>query len=244
MNRSRDLVLLGLWAALGFAAQLTATHWGVTGALAGGIVCGLIVWLAPKLLALTFDSLWLLPLTALLASLLGVSCSRIAGQADMRTLAWLAPLLSATPPGLPALAWLIRGERCGLCKRPLRNVLSFLCPRCSMRACEYCWEFGRERCRLCEENHISLLPTESAWWLDRLGERRLTGDCGLCHTSAAGSHTPQWGCGSCGHNQCAECWDDCNGVCARCRWVIPDLQEQANTDHKWRNHLPEGKSYA
>jgi hypothetical protein len=244
MNKSRDLTLLALWAMLGFATQLVATHWGLIGVLAGGLLCGLIVWLAPKLLALAFDSLWPLPLTALIASLLGVACSRIVGQADMGHLAWLAPVLAAAPSGSPALASLVRSERCGLCKRTLRTMLSFSCPRCSLHVCEYCWEFGRERCKLCDENHIPLLPVESAWWLDRFGERRLTGECSLCRTSAGASHTPQWGCGGCGHNQCAACWDDNNGVCARCGWVIPEVAEITGTEHKKHNHLSKDKSYA
>ncbi|WP_446743870.1 hypothetical protein [Silvibacterium acidisoli] len=242
MNNLRDLVLLALWAMLGFATQLTATHWGLAGALAGGVLCGIVVWLAPKLLAISFDDLWPLPLTALAASLLGVACCRIVGQTNMGYLMWLAPLLAMLPTGIPAVVWLARGQRCGLCKRALRNVLAFSCPRCSMHICEYCWEFGRERCRLCEENHIALLPAESAWWIDRFGERRAAGDCSLCRTSAGATHTPQWGCGGCGHNQCVSCWDDCNGVCSRCGWVIPDVED--SNINQGRNHSPKDRSYA
>jgi hypothetical protein len=244
MSRSRDLILLGVWAMPGFAIQVAGLHWGLAGGLAGGLLCGVVVWSGPKVLGLSFEQYWPLPLAAFLASLLGVSCGRLAGAAGLDGRSWAAPVLAAAPSGLIALSWLMRGKRCVLCRQSLRSVLSFSCPRCSMQICEYCWEFGRERCRLCEANHIALLPTESAWWMDRFGERRLNGDCTLCRTSAAGSHTPQWACAGCGHNQCAECWDDCNGICSHCRWAIPDIFEKTGDEAATRHVSPKDNSYA
>lgn len=244
MGRPRDFVLFGVWTLPGFATQLIGLHWRLPGGLAGGLLCGVTVWIGPRVLALGFDQLWLLPLTALLASLLGVISSHLVGESKLDDRVWLAPLIAAAPSGLIALSRLMRGKRCALCRRSLRSVLSFSCPRCSMQICEYCWEFGRERCRLCEANHIALLPTESAWWVDRFGERRLSGTCSLCKTSAGGSHTPQWACVGCGHNQCAECWDDGNGICARCGWVVSDIYQKTGDDSELRHVSPKDNSYA
>jgi hypothetical protein len=50
------------------------------------------------------------------------------------------------------------------------------------------------------------------------------GRCTLCFRAADG-RVAQWACIGCGHGQCRSCWDDNNGQCSRCGWMIASSSE-------------------
>jgi hypothetical protein len=222
MQTSILLVPLGVLAA---AAQLIATRWGLAGEIAGGFLCGVLIVAGMRLLAPDGENLWLPALVAAAASVAGL-IPGIAGPGVAPShVAWAAPLLAALLPGGLALRAALRGRKCQLCGTPLRRLLSFSCPRCHLTACENCWQFERNRCRLCEANQVALFPLDVSWWQERFGTQVHGGRCALC-LSAADGKVAQWACAGCGHSQCRLCWDDNNGQCSRCAWTVPDLPEE------------------
>ena len=222
MSDLRKYILLSAWSLVGVVIQIAALQWTLLGNLAGAILCGAIVLVGERVLQVTTSSPWFGSFLAALASLLGTALGVTASDVPLPSLLWISPLLAAVPPGVPALRASLRKHLCSLCRKPCGRLLSFHCPRCRLRTCENCWEFDRERCRLCEMNHIALLSVEDAWWTDRLGVELRTGACSLCLTPVEG-RIPQWPCRTCGHAQCRSCWDDTNGRCGRCNWTLPGL---------------------
>lgn len=159
------------------------------------------------------------------------------GGAEVATpqTAWMAPLLAALPTGMTALVTSMRGRRCQLCRTPVRRLLSFCCPRCHLIACENCWQFERDRCCLCEANQIPLFPIDVSWWQQCFGTQVHGGRCTLCLRGADG-RVAQWACAGCGHGQCRSCWDDNNGKCSRCGWMISDLPPEVSGKVDTRAH--------
>jgi RING finger family protein len=134
----------------------------------------------------------------------------------------------------PLLAWLLMGgvvwwrnrdaRRCTLCNCRLSGKVAFECPRCGLTVCEQnCWDFVRIRCRLCVQNQVPVFPLDGRWWDKIFGPATPHGRCQLCQTS--GQETELRGCPTCGRPQCRQCWDDANGVCSRCKWVVKALPE-------------------
>ncbi len=221
MTSRRGGVLLGALCLLGAALQLLATVGGLPASLLGGLACGFTLPLGLRLLQIEFDTFAILPLLAALSSLAGIATSLgYAPGSHARTILLLAPLIAALPTGATALRKLTRGARCQVCRTPIGKMLSFPCPRCRLTTCERCWSFERERCMVCESNQVLLLPHEGAWWAGQFGAEARTGRCALC-LQPVDSRVSQWACVACGHNQCRNCWDESNGVCSRCAWIIP-----------------------
>ncbi len=213
------LISLGLLAA---ALQLVAIRWHVEGCFVGALLAGTLIYLGERILSLQVISIGLSPLVAGFASLLGLGSGLAGSETALPHVVWLAPVLAILPAGSPALFAAVRSDRCQICRKSVRLLLSFSCPRCHMLSCENCWEFEKDRCRLCETNQILLLPIEGEWWQERLGPQVRGGRCLLCLHLADG-RVSQWACRACGHSHCRSCWDDLNGQCSRCRWTIPEL---------------------
>jgi hypothetical protein len=222
MTEMRRSILLTALAILAAVAQLAATQWGLIGGLAGGLLCGITVFIGMRLLNIETDHIFLPSLIAIAASTLGLALA-FAGTGNAYPLAaWFAPLLAAMPSAVPAIAIALRGARCELCHARLRGLLSFSCPRCHLVSCENCWQFERGRCRLCETNQVALFPLDREWWQQHFGSQARAGKCALCLRTADWS-VAHWACVGCGHTQCRLCWDDNNGQCSRCGWIIPGL---------------------
>jgi hypothetical protein len=221
----RSHLLLGALAVLAAVMQLiAATQWGLAGALAGGLLCGIVVAAGARLLALEVERKLLIALAAAIASLLGLLLASAGAGLRVAPWAWLSPLVAVLPAALPAAAEALRGARCSLCHARLRGLLAFSCPRCHLHVCENCWQFERGRCRLCDTNQVALFPLDLPWWQERFKRQARDGRCALC-LRTADWEVAHWACGGCGHNQCRLCWDDNNGQCSRCGWVVPGLPE-------------------
>jgi len=214
-----QIAALGILAA---TAQLMAARWGLIGILAGGCLCGVILLAGMRVLVLESGRIYLPPIAAAAASLLGIVLAEAGSGVTYTPAAWSAPVLAALLPGAPALSIVLRGARCQFCHTRLRHLLSFSCPRCHLVACENCWQFERGRCSVCDANQVPLFPLDFIWWQQHFGSQVHGGRCVLCLRPADWS-VAHWACGGCGHNQCRSCWDDNNGQCSRCRWIVPDL---------------------
>lgn len=222
MTQLRSNVLLAVLGILAAAVQLISARWRLSGDLAGGFLSGLIILGGMRALALEIEHIYLPPLVAVGASLLGLALGIAGSSVAYPRVFFIAPLLAALPTGALALKNGLRGARCQLCRARLRRLLSFSCPRCHLIACENCWEFERGRCRLCETNQAPLFPLDFSWWQQRFGSQTPSGRCALCLRIADGK-VAHWPCAGCGHSQCRSCWDDNNGQCSRCGWTIPGL---------------------
>lgn len=225
MTLLRTRILLAAFGIFAAAAQLIATRWGLIGDSVGGFCCGLIVLAGKNILASESAITYFPPLLAALASLAGLGIGMAGSEISYPNAAWLAPLLAALPFGLMVVKDQLRGARCQLCHGNLRGLLSFLCPRCHLTSCENCWQFERGRCRLCDSNQVPLFPLDSEWWQERFGSQARGGRCALC-LRAEDWQISHWACANCGNGQCRTCWDDNNGQCSRCGWVIPDLPHE------------------
>jgi hypothetical protein len=65
------------------------------------------------------------------------------------------------------------------------------------------------------------LPVDDRWWDKHTGPRATFGRCQVC-MSAAGEVDLR-PCRRCLRPQCRRCWDEMNGQCTRCKWIIEDL---------------------
>jgi hypothetical protein len=222
MTEMRRNVLFAALAILAAVAQLAAAQWGLIGDLIGGLLCGIIILAGVRIFAIETDHLYLSPLVAIATSILGLALAFAGTGKPSPLAAWMAPLLAALPLAIPAVAIALRGERCELCHARLRGLLSFSCPRCRLVVCENCWQFERGRCRLCETNQVAVFPLDREWWQQHFGSQARVGRCVLCLRTADWS-VAHWACVGCGHTQCRLCWDDNNGQCSRCGWIIPGL---------------------
>lgn len=158
----------------------------------------------------------------MLASILGVAPAFAAAPHD--------PLLWTCPAAALALTasltwWRTRdSRRCALCNGRIAGKVAFTCPRCGLMVCEArCWDFDRLRCRLCVQNRVPAFPADGRWWDRNFGAATQHGRCQMCQAGA--DETELRNCPKCGRAQCRECWDDANGACSRCRWVLPALPE-------------------
>lgn len=227
MTHLRDNLLLVALGILSAIAQLVAMRWGLAGDLVGGLLCGGIILMGARILALEIEHIYLPSLVAAAGSLLGFAFGMAGSVTVYPPIAWASPLLAALLPGVPALYTTMRGAKCQLCHTTLRRLLSFSCPRCHLVTCENCWQFERDRCRLCEANQIALFPLDLSWWQEHLGSQVQGGRCTLCLRTVDG-RVAHWACAACGHGQCRLCWDDNNGQCSRCEWTIPDLPAEVS----------------
>jgi hypothetical protein len=164
--------------------------------------------------------LWAPWIGAALASLIGVLPGLLGGKG------WLlaaSPAIAFSTAGFKVLLDRRSSRRCSLCLRRLGKSVFFTCPRCGLLVCdEGCWDFDRCRCRLCVQNKVpAILGHDNRWWDKQFGGRVTAGRCPLCLTAAPESDLR--GCPKCGRAQCRACWDEVNGQCMHCGWILPDL---------------------
>lgn len=204
-----------------FVSILGGTAWALAG---GAITTGLFIALI-WFFEVDLRPPWLQYVLPLVASIGATTTAYIAGSmTDL--LQWWAPGAATAA----SWAWLVyltqTRRRCSLCNRRIgSSALAFECPRCSLEVCaDQCWDSDHLRCRLCEQNHVVVLPAEPRWWDRQLGARVNQGHCQVC------LETPDKAdlrcCAHCGRPQCRDCWDQANGQCSRCHWIIPDLPEK------------------
>lgn len=101
------------------------------------------------------------------------------------------------------------------------------CPRCGQVVCGHssCWRKDGFRCADCDWLSRPLLAAdEDEWWRESLGREVTDGACERCNCYAGSC--PLYACGDCRWPTCTRCWDDENGRCTRCGWIIPDLPEE------------------
>jgi hypothetical protein len=222
MRPWRNYMALAALGVLAAALQLICIRWGVAGDLLGVLLVGILILAAVRLLAIEETRPYIASVVAGAGSLLGLLLGLAADGAEYPPAAWAAPLMAALPGGILTAVYAWKAPKCQLCQTPLRRLLSFSCHRCRLVTCENCWDFERDRCRLCEANQIPLFPLEYRWWQKQFGFEVQEGRCALCLRMADG-RIAHWGCGDCGHAQCRSCWDDNNGQCSRCGWLLSDM---------------------
>lgn len=189
--------------------------------------------------AIGFCSAWLLNFfdIELSSAWMGVALPTLSSSAGVAAiffprgakdaLLWVAPLLAlVVSAGVVGLRQ-VRSKRCALCERRLRGGVAFECPRCCLVVCDSCWVFERIRCRLCYQNHVPILPPDARWWDKRFGPRTTQGRCQVCMATA--QEVDLRPCGKCGRPQCRDCWDNENGQCSRCKWIVDDLPLRLQT---------------
>lgn len=174
----------------------------------------------------TEPGLWTGLITPPVASMIGVLPGVFAGR--HRLLA-LAPVIAFSAAGLKVFISRRTSRRCSLCLRWLDSTLFFICPRCGLVVCdEGCWDFDRCRCRLCVQNKVpAFLGKDSRWWDRQFGSRVTSGHCLLCLAAAEG--TDLRACPNCSRLQCRACWDESNGQCVHCGWILPELPPPLRT---------------
>ena len=191
-----------------------------------GLVAGILVAVIGMLLFRFFQidppTKWLSILFPCGAGLLA-SALVFLSRPDQPLLIWLSSVLTLATSLAIAGIQSLRSRRCALCNRRLGRELAFTCPRCELVVCDNCWVFESIRCRLCQENKVSIFPPDGRWWDRQLGPKVDYGRCQLCLTPAAEADLRA--CRKCGRPQCRDCWDDANGQCSRCHWTIEDLPE-------------------
>lgn len=192
-----------------------------------GVVCGAVVAIL-SLLLLKFFQIELPQGWARILIPTGSSALAVAivffGKPGEEVYLWFAPLLALVFSGLLIAGQHIGSGRCGLCGRRLRGKLVFVCPRCELAVCDHtCWVFEASRCKLCEQNHVSIFTADARWWDRQLGPRVQHGRCQLCQSPA--EEVDLRPCRKCGRAQCRDCWDSANGQCSRCQWTVDDLPD-------------------
>jgi len=208
-----------------FFVQFVSLLGGTIWAIAGGALAAALFLLLSNFFELNLRPPWMQYLLPVGASLAAVLVAFIAGSIS-DPLEWWAPAAA----GAISCSWFVyqttTRRRCALCNRRLgSSALAFECPRCFLVVCaDACWDSEHLRCRLCEQNHVAILPAEPRWWDRQLGARVSQGRCQIC--MATPDRADLRCCGHCGRPQCRDCWDQANGQCSRCHWVIPDLPEK------------------
>jgi hypothetical protein len=223
MSFGRIAVLLACWFAL-VLLQFLAALWGSPVAVCGAVVVGVLPPILLRFFQVGFGAAGPILLAAG-ASLAGVAPGLL-NRSPVRLGVILAPAVALSTAGIVVLAKWGRRGRCALCNRRLSSGEWFLCPRCGLTVCDHeCWDFDAIRCRLCQENRVSMPTfTDSRWLNDHLGQPLAQGWCQLCLASC--SEADLRACRNCRRPQCRDCWDASNGRCSHCRWLVDDLPAQ------------------
>lgn len=211
-----------LWLLVFFACMA-----GPAVAVAAAAAAGLLSVFLLRAFEAELPNPWLAMAPPLAAALLGVAVWSLA-RPQLDRLYWLAPVLALAVTA--AIVWWQNRDarRCGLCNCRLAGKISFVCPRCQLEVCESrCWDFEKIRCRLCVQNAVPLFPPTRQWWDRNVGPGVTAGRCQLCQ--AGPEEAELRACPRCGRPQCIECWDDSNGLCARCGWRVQALPESLKT---------------
>lgn len=211
-----------LWLLVFFACMA-----GPAVAVAAAAAAGLLSVFLLRAFEAELPNPWLAMAPPLAAAVLGVAVWSLA-RPQLDRLYWLAPVLALAVTA--AIVWWQNRDarRCGLCNCRLAGKISFVCPRCQLEVCETrCWDFEKIRCRLCVQNAVPLFPPTRQWWDRNVGPGVTAGRCQLCQ--AGPEEAELRACPRCGRPQCIECWDDSNGLCARCGWRVQALPESLKT---------------
>jgi hypothetical protein len=202
--------------------QLVAGLINVWAALACGVLIVPAAFGIDRFFEADIASVWLEIGAPVISSAIGVAIAYFTASPDPRL--WFAPLAAAAVASIVKLIQNRSSKRCALCNRRIGRSVAFTCPRCGLLACEQnCWVFDHGRCRLCEQNRVTVFTPDGRWWDRQFGPRSPHGRCQLCMTPA--EETDLRVCGKCGRPQCRECWDFSNGQCSRCQWTVEDLPE-------------------
>lgn len=191
------------------------------------VIVLLLTGIAAPLITQRFDwkkqAWWVLPAT--LAATLLAALGVLASIRTVGTLYWGMSIVLFAATSITSVVIKVTRRRCTLCHHRLGpHAITFNCPRCGLEVCdEFCWSFEHRRCRMCEENHVPVLPAQSQWWDRQLGPRVLHGRCQICMASPEQADLRS--CGHCHRPQCRDCWDQTNGECSRCGWIMPDLPQ-------------------
>lgn len=223
--KTRDLALLSGLLLLMVTVQLVAVQGGTAAILLMGLINGFLLIAGLQLFGLPLGAEYWPAVLSFLSSLTGLAIASFWSPRLLWPPVWLAPLIATLAPAAWSLRKIFRAPRCQICRVSVRRLLSFSCPRCRLLACERCWEHEKCRCRLCESNRVQLFPQNSEWWNKNLGERVWTGKCSLCLTPAGPAGSTLHLCSGCHHPQCRLCWDDNNGQCSRCYWILAELPQ-------------------
>lgn len=226
MRLNQLALILGFvifWASL----QFLGTLGGPIAALLVSVLIAVLGTLSAHFFSLLDRPSWLLPLVLGVCSLLGLSIAFL--NHSFASSQWLAIPLVMLVGGSIVLFQTISRKRCNLCNRRLApSALTFACPRCALIVCdETCWSFEHRRCQLCVEHRVPILSDQKQWWDRNLGPAATYGRCQVCMASV--EQTDLRHCGRCRRLQCRDCWDNLNGECVRCSWIIPDLPAPLKT---------------
>jgi hypothetical protein len=195
--------------------------------LASGIGCGVLILAGLWLFGIPDDPLLAPTIASIAASSIGLGCAALGSHA-IDPAAWFSPILAGSVPAAVFLKRNLTAQKCLLCPRKLRGLLSFNCPRCGLRVCEHCWVFEGCRCRRCHTIGAVLFKKEpnDKWWYEQFGPPTQVGRCVLCLGERAKESQETAAlrtCPKCHNSQCQACWDDNNGQCSECGWVIPGV---------------------
>jgi hypothetical protein len=177
-----------------------------------GITAALLCWVLIRFFEVETGNPWLAVAPPVLGCGIGVLLLTLGAKPD--PLYWFAPVLAGLQMAL-IIWWLQRDtRRCSLCESRVAGLITFVCPRCHLVICENCWNHGKLRCRLCVQNAVPLFPDSKQWWDRNIGLTTKQGRCQICQADTEQAELRA--CRKCGRPQCLECWDDANGVCAKC----------------------------
>jgi hypothetical protein len=203
--------------------QLLGALGGLTLTLLAAVATAvLFLWLV-LFFELNLSPRWLGVLLSVCASATGTGMAFFGSASDLAK--WWAPVVS----GSIAAIWLLfaarNARRCEICSQRMSpSEIAFVCPRCGLLVCEQqCWQFGHQRCRVCEENRVPVFVTDSRWWDRQFGARVKHGRCLVCMKNPEEADLRC--CGRCGRPMCRECWDYVNGQCQHCGWIVSGLPD-------------------
>lgn len=192
-------------------------------ALGGAVAAGLLAPIMLKFFQVEVKAAGIM-LLATGGSLAGIAPS-VLGRPGTASIVGFAPILALATGGILLLSGRKSRRRCALCNRRLGSGVWFQCPRCGLSVCDQeCWDFDNIRCRLCQQNRVPILSSDTRWWNTQLGPRVAQGRCQLCLSSYAEADLRA--CRKCSRPQCRACWDVANGQCGHCQWLISDLPPQ------------------
>jgi len=210
------------FAACVFAAAVFQFFAGLGGAVFAafaGLPAALLCWGLQRFFEVELENPWLAVAPPVVGCAVGVLILSLGVKHD--PVYWFAPVLAGVQMAL-IVWWLQRdARRCSLCEARVAGVITFDCPRCHQSICENCWNHDKLRCRLCVQNAVPLFPDSKQWWDRNVGLTTKQGRCQVCQ--ADWEQAELRACRKCGRPQCLECWDDANGVCARCHGHASDL---------------------
>jgi hypothetical protein len=203
--------------------QLLGSLGGLTWTLLAAAATAALLLLLLRFFEVDLSPRWLYVLLPVLASAAGTGIAFLGSATDM--MMWWAPAVSAATAG----GWLLiaarNARRCELCSQRLApSDIAFVCPRCGLLVCEQqCWQFGHQRCRVCEENRVPVFVIDGRWWDRQFGARVKYGRCLVCMKGPEEADLRC--CGQCGRPMCRECWDYVNGQCPHCGWIVSGLPD-------------------